>query len=763
MCSEAAGASPGHRGEIDCRAHLIVGGVSGLQNSGARRHALPNVSRSLQILALVVLLLILGATAQQLLQIRSAVLAQTEQQMARLDMVFAEQTGRAVETVDFVLRAIAALSAAKHHAPTHGELVEGHFVDQTQGVRQLSRIAVVDAAGRIVIAEPPTTDTELPPAGRALLGTIAHGDAPGPFISEPIRETDGAWHALMIRPIREDGRGLSGAVVAWINLAYFEDFYRSVELEDNGAIILHRRDGTVLARFPHSEKAIGTSFADLPPFKDILAHEMAGTVLMDSPIDGSTRVLAIRALKAFPLAVQVSVDEARALAGWRRQAWTFAFLALVACTIIVSQLLMLARRSREAEALAVEFRAASETAQTANIALREQMSERERAEAALRQAQRIEAVGRLTGGVAHDFNNLLTVILGNIDLIEASNQRGLTRIAERLMAMRGAAERGARLTGQLLAFAKRQPLVARAVDLNMLIHGMEGLLRSAIGARVGLHLDLAPGLWPALVDPTQIELVILNLAINARDAMPSGGDLTIVTANARLPPPDKPERPAAGDYVMVSVADTGAGMDPEVLARAFEPFFTTKPVGSGSGLGLSQVLGTARQSGGDASIDSKPGQGTIVRIHLPRATIPAPLAPGNPPVTSFAPSEHGMLLLVDDDEQVRTTTAEMLRSGGFTVAEATDGAEALDWLRREPRIAVMLTDVVMPGMNGVALAEAAHSVRPGIQILFMSGFADLAGVIGGETIATLIRKPFRQSELMAHVARGLQEHGTRAE
>ncbi|MBS0562283.1 MAG: hypothetical protein JSR21_19725, partial [Proteobacteria bacterium] len=474
-----------------------------MQNSGARRRALPTVSRSLQILALVVLVLILGATAQQLLQIRSAILAQTEQQMARLDMVFAEQTGRAVETVDFVLRSIAALSAAKHHAPTHEELVEGHVVDQAQGVRQLSRIAVVDAAGQILISEPPTKETDLPPAGRALLEKIAHSDAPGPFISEPVKSADGAWHTLMVRPIREHGRGLSGAVVAWINLAYFEDFYRSVELDDNGAIILHRRDGTVLARFPHAEKAIGTSFADLPPFKDILSHEMAGTVVMDSPLDGSVRVLAIRALKAFPLAVQVSVDESQVLARWRGQAWTFTALALVASGIIVSQLLMLARRSREAERLAGEFRAASESAQTANVALREQMAERERAEAALSQAQRIEAVGQLTGGVAHDFNNLLTVILGNIDLLEASAQKGVGgRMAERLVAMRGAAERGARLTGQLLAFARRQPLVARAVDLNALIRGMEGLLRSAIGGHIALHLDLAPGLWPALVDPT---------------------------------------------------------------------------------------------------------------------------------------------------------------------------------------------------------------------------------------------------------------------
>jgi signal transduction histidine kinase/ActR/RegA family two-component response regulator len=729
-----------------------------LPTTAQRKSGLPSVSRSLQVLALGVLVLIVGATAQQLLQIRSAILDNTERQMARLDMVFAEQTGRAVETIDFILRAgIDALQAQRVNDHPETAIVERQILRRMEGVRQVRRVAFADATGRIILSEPPVGIQELPTAGKNLFAKFAATTDAGLLISEPFQTPDGTWTALLGRAIRHpDSGAFEGAAFAWINLAYFEDFYRAVELNENGAIILHHRDGTVLARYPHSDKAMGSSFADLPPFRDVLSHSMAGTVLMESPIDGSIRVLAIRALKAFPLAVQVSVDESRVLEDWRRQAFIFTLLAVGASAVIVTQLLLLAQRSHEVEVLAGEFRAASEVAQQANSALREQMSERERAEAALRQAQRIEAVGQLTGGVAHDFNNLLTVILGNLDLVEATEGRD-PRTPERLVAMRGAAERGARLTGQLLAFARRQPLAARPVDLNGVVTGMDGLLRSALGANVRLRNRLADNLWPALVDPTQIELVILNLAINARDAMPAGGDIEIETGNVHLGAPKRAEEAAAGDYVMVRVSDTGTGMTPEVLTKAFEPFFTTKPVGAGSGLGLSQVFGTARQSGGDVTIESEPGRGTTVTLHLPRAPVdaaPAPPAPGAP---DAAGADSRLVLLVDDDAAVRRTTAELLRAQGFTVKEADGGRAALDCLQQEPDISVLVTDVVMPDINGVVLAETAREMRPRLAVVYMSGYADLAGLTGGAAIGRLVRKPFRPSELTEQIVEALSE------
>jgi signal transduction histidine kinase/CheY-like chemotaxis protein len=478
-------------------------------------------------------------------------------------------------------------------------------------------------------------------------------------------------------------------------------------------------------------------------------------MIIDSPLDGSERVLAIRALKAFPLAVNVSVDETQVLAGWRRQAWVFGTGALIVCGVLVSLMLLLASRSRLVESLLVEFRNAKEAAELANLRLVEQMEERERAEAALRQAQRIEAVGRLTGGVAHDFNNLLTVVLCNIDLLSRAARLD-QRASDLLTAMRAAAERGATLTAQLLAFARRQPLVPRPVDLNAVIAGMQDLLKSALGNAIGLETASAPDLWPAMADATQIELVVLNLAINARDAMPRGGVLAIETANTRVGPPQRAGEPSAGEYVAITVRDTGVGMSADVMARAFEPFFTTKAAGSGSGLGLSQVYGTARQSGGGVRIDSTPGDGTSVTIYLPRASAmadPAPL----PASLARPTASQGAVLLVDDDPAVRAATASVLADLDYDVREAGGGAEALDLLRRDSQIEVLLTDVAMPGMNGAELARLALGVRPLLTIVFMSGYADPEEITGALQRHRLVRKPFLPTELARQIEAALAE------
>ncbi|MBP1475194.1 PAS domain-containing protein [Frateuria sp. MAH-13] len=385
--------------------------------------------------------------------------------------------------------------------------------------------------------------------------------------------------------------------------------------------------------------------------------------------------------------------------------------------------------------------------EAANRQLRNQIEGRERVEATLRQMQRLEAVGQLTSGVAHDFNNLLTIVLGNLDLIEMTVDE--PKVRRRLELMRQAALRGATLTSQLLAFSRRQRLEPKVVDLNGTVQGMSELLRSTMGGSVAVAAHLQPGLWSALVDPTQIELVILNLAINARDAMPVGGSLTIETANATLAgEPRQPGEPAAGDYVAISVTDTGTGMSEEVRARAFEPFFTTKSVGKGSGLGLAQVLGFAEQSGGGVRIESRPCAGTTVRVYLPRAQAGAA-------ITELASDHHTpaeplaqrrVALLVDDDCAVRDVTAARLRQLGFDVLEAGSGGAALDLLDRSPQVDLLVADFAMPGMNGVEVAQQARARRPDLPVLFVTGYADqtaLAGV-GEERV---VQKPFRNDEL----------------
>ena len=700
-----------------------------------RLPGITSISRPILTLALVVALLVIGATVQQMFAVRSAILADTETQMARLDMVFAEQTGRAVETVDVILRdAIETLQRLRDAPPVNAAAYEDFLRRRIDGVRQISALAIADADGRIVYGSP-SAPRELTPDARQMLdGQAAHPEVALRF-SKPMRGADGKWTALMVRSIVGPDHKFAGMAIASLNLRYFEDFYKAVELTENGAILLHLRDGTVLARYPHDDSIVGTSYADLPPFKDILSHQMAGTVEMDSPVDGRRRVLAIRALKAFPLAVNISVQEDKVLAAWRNQTWYFSIIALIAAAAIIALLVQLARRSASIERV--------------NAELREQMAERERAEAALRQAQRVEAVGQLTGGVAHDFNNLLTVLVGNIDLIQTSGSQD-QRTGDRLAAMRAAAEKGATLTGHLLAFARRQPLLPRAVDLNGVVTGMRDLFESALGRRVQLETRLADDLWAALVDPTQIELVILNLVINARDAMPEGGLVTIETANRRRGPPARHEEPAEGEYVVVSVRDAGVGMTPEVQAKAFEPFFTTKAPGAGSGLGLSQVFGTARQSGGDVQIDSAPGKGTTVSVFLPRAEVAKQPQPSTQPAAMAMRSGSATVLVVDDDEAVRKTTVDVLGGLGYTVLEAADGASALALLARGGRVDALLTDVVMPGMSGPELARRVRASWPNLPVIFISGYADPEGV-AGEELGRLVRKPFRAADLQRQI------------
>jgi signal transduction histidine kinase len=732
-------------------------------NAARRPHWGPvSVSRSLQVLAIIVALLIVGATGQQLFASRAMIIADTTQQMSRLDMVFAEQTGRAVEGVDLILHnAIETLQSMRASPPVDASEYEDVLARRIAGVRQVSEVAIADPEGQVLYSSRGGTPGPLPPTARALVAAEALHPRPGLQFSEPFRRLDGKWAVLMLRPIIGADARFDGAALAFLNLSYFEDFYRAVELAEAGAILLHLRDGTVLARYPHNDAVIGQSYADLPPFKDILAHAMAGTVVMDSPVDGTRRVLAIRALKAFPLAVNISVSEDRVLAAWWRQVWTFAAIALGAAAVIFTLLLSLAQRSRQVEILLGEFRAAKETAEEAQQRLLEQMAERERAEVALRQAQRIEAVGQLTGGVAHDFNNLLTVLTGNIELMAKSATLDPVT-ADRLEAMRVAAERGSVLTGGLLAFARRQPLSPRPVDLNAAIDGMKGLLHSALGPRMTIETRSEPDLWPAMIDPTQFELVILNLVINARDAMPSGGPVTIETANVNRGPPEHAEDPAEGDYVVVTVRDTGIGMAPEVQARAFEPFFTTKPPGAGSGLGLSQVFGTARQSGGGVHIDSAPDKGTAISVYLPRAT-------GQAATTQLGSEEalepgtgEALVLVVDDDAAVLSTTTAILESIGYSVLQAESGESALELLDLERSIDLLLTDVGMTPMTGPELARQVERLYPTLPIIFFSGYTGSAGLTAGTSRRRLIRKPFTPTELRRQIEETLADVRARA-
>jgi PAS domain S-box-containing protein len=379
-----------------------------------------------------------------------------------------------------------------------------------------------------------------------------------------------------------------------------------------------------------------------------------------------------------------------------------------------------------------------------------------RVEAALAQAQKMELVGQLTRGLSHDFNNLLTTIIGNLEILiggaaATGRDRALAGAALR------AAERGAELTSHLLEFARRQPLKPEPVDLNRSVAALAGMLGSALGAMIRVELALTPDLPPALVDARQLDLVLLNLAINARDAMPDGGTVRIETRYARVDPPTRPEHPPAGEYLAVVLSDTGSGIGPDILDRVFEPFFTTKEPGRGSGLGLSQALAFVRQSGGGVRLDSRPGVGTTIAIYLPPAATPAQPAEARAPVAA-AKAAAGWrrrplsVLLVDDEPAVRETTAAMLSALGHRAIEAGSGQAALRVLAGRSDIEAVLIDYAMPEMNGAELAAQIRRTRPAMPILFITGFAAPAVLAGEHAAGRVLQKPFKPADLGAKLA-----------
>jgi PAS domain S-box-containing protein len=388
------------------------------------------------------------------------------------------------------------------------------------------------------------------------------------------------------------------------------------------------------------------------------------------------------------------------------------------------------------------------------------VTELKQAETQLAHAQKMEAIGQLTGGVAHDFNNLLTAILLNSDVLaDRMTDDRLRPLAE---ATRTAAERGADLTKRLLAFGRRQTLEPRPTDVNALVSGMEQLMRRTLGEHIAIEIRTAADLWPAKVDPGQLEAAVVNLGVNARDAMPQGGRITIETANVELDGSfamNADMKP--GEYVMVAVSDTGTGMPPDVVARAFEPFFTTKDVGKGTGLGLSMVYGFVKQSGGHARIYSEPGMGTVVRLYLPRSDVPAETTAARQRVTSELPTGGETILLVEDDPLVRKHTEGQLVALGYAVIAAENADEALACIDNGAKPDLLFTDIVMPGsMNGRELAERLRERWPLLKVLYTSGFSHgmLDTALDSQPVGKhLLGKPFRRRDLAAKVREVLDE------
>jgi signal transduction histidine kinase/CheY-like chemotaxis protein len=393
---------------------------------------------------------------------------------------------------------------------------------------------------------------------------------------------------------------------------------------------------------------------------------------------------------------------------------------------------------------------------TANARLKRAAADRAAAEAQLRQIQKMEAVGQLTGGIAHDFNNMLAVIVGGLDLARRKLHGSRREVEFHLDNAMEGATRAAALTRRLLAFARAEPLLPEAVAPAQLLENMLELVDRAIGEQITVHTDFAPDIWHVWADPTQFENAILNLAVNARDAMEGRGDLDICVDNVSLAEAETADLPA-GDYIRIRVSDTGSGIAPEHLDRVFEPFFTTKDVGKGTGLGLSQIFAFARQSGGDVTIASRLGDGTTVAIYLPRSAAAAEQASGHvaPRIRHAEPvargGEDAAVLVVEDDPRVSRSTVAALEELGYRPHPCASGREALAILKREPHIALVITDVMMPEMTGTELAAEVKRRRPDMRILFVTGYVGEAGDAGDLAGHAVLRKPFTVAALASSV------------
>jgi signal transduction histidine kinase/ActR/RegA family two-component response regulator len=525
------------------------------------------------------------------------------------------------------------------------------------------------------------------------------------FVSEPmLGRATGVDLFVMSRGRYLADESFTGSVTVSLIPAYFQNFHSDLAADEPGlAITMLREDGVILTRWPPVQEAPARLSPQGPVLSLIKSGHSSGRASGVSSVDGRERLLTFGQVGNYPVYLGTGMDMREITKRWMAEmAWLAAFGLPPLLGLFVAAR-MTFRRTRDALASAQK--------------LPEETITRRRAEEALRQAQKLEALGRLTGGVAHDFNNALMVISNNVFLLKRKHPDA---DGPQLESISRAISSATKLTRQLLAFSRRQALVPEHMRLQDRLPGMRDLLHPVLGSQIELGLEVAPDTRPILIDSAEFELALINLAINARDAMPAGGRFQITARDAAgdLPPP------LAGPVVMVEASDSGTGIDPDVLDKVFEPFFTTKPVGQGTGLGLSQIYGLCQRAGGLATIRSQPGAGTTVTLYFPAAAPQSGQAADPPRATGRHLGKR--ILLVEDNEEVAAALQPVLEAMGCSVTHLDRGAKARDWLQASAHlIDLLLTDVVMPGeMDGLALAQFARRTFPGLKIILMTGYAE---------------------------------------
>ena len=651
------------------------------------------------------------------------VLAHADEQLAASLTILSEHASKEFQSVDLMFASVDAILGhlSDEQIKANEEALHLQLSKLEKALATVDAIFVTDRNGHALVSSaifPLSADTSV--ADRDYFLAQTERDA-GTYIGavSQSRATKEQFFGVSRRRPARDGQ-FNGIITVSILPKMFSEFYKQLAGDTAASFSLAKSNGAILVRYPAAPAGV-TNFGPTSGFMLNVINRPEGGIVTTNSVDDVQRRIAYRKLGYSDLYVSDGLPTETIYSGWVRLMASHLIFGISATLFLFVLVLLTMRRTRA-------FYAEAER--------------RELAEQALRQSQKMEAVGQLTGGVAHDFNNLLTIIIGNLGIakrgvVEARAERALNN------ALVGA-ERAAQLTQRLLAFSRRQPLNPRVLDVNKLIVSISDLLARTLGENIELETIGSAGLWNVEADASELESTLLNLALNARDAMPEGGKLTIETSNAYLDDEycRQHEGLTAGQYVLVAVSDSGAGMSAETIDRAFEPFFTTKEAGKGTGLGLSQVYGFMKQSDGHVRSYSEPGEGTTIKLYLPRRYGDEAALSGDDDIGS----ERGRgetILIVEDDDGVRQYASEILRDLNYQVIEAKDSATALRLLDADKKFDLLLTDVVLPGKNGRELATEVENRRPRTKVIFMTGYSRNAIVHHGrlDPGTELIQKP----------------------
>jgi signal transduction histidine kinase/ActR/RegA family two-component response regulator len=717
--------------------------MAGWWPTGARGWSL----RTLLGLSIMILLLLFGWTAWRE---RTRTLDDAERTAVRTVAALHEHAVKVLETHELVLDEVSRQIEGRSWDEVERDAgLWRHLSQVNDRLEQVRAINLVDGQGRIRMSTSrfPAPDIQLD--DRDYFQAQKEHDA-GTYVSAPYdgRIVPDRLIGLSRRRPTADG-SFDGVIHIAVPVSYFTSFWEQFAPDIAHVIPLVRADGEVIARYPalHDLERLSTT----GPFLARALRAPQGTYTAVSPVDGVERLTAYTRIKDYPLYIGFSIETRAILAQWYRDTGLYALFSALAVLALIGMTAMAIRQYRTEQAAARRWQEVADR-------LTAEMARREQAEQALHQSQKVEAVGQLTGGMAHDFNNLLQAMASSLFLLGRKVPADTRALVDASMQ---AVERGTKLVKQLMAFSRRQKLEPRAVDLRDLVAGMATLLQKAVGGTNAIEVEMDRQLDPVMVDPNQTELAILNLAINARDAMPGGGRITIAARNVTVLQVDRDAVKAApGDYVVLSVTDTGTGIAPDVLERVFDPFFTTKEVRRGTGLGLSMVHGFVTQSGGAVEIESAPGRGTGVRLYLPKAEAGAEAPTAQRPEGAAASRAGETVLLVDDDALGRMGTAMALRELGYDVHEAGSGEEALAVLKRNSAVDLVITDYAMPGMTGAELARLLQDQHPRTKVMMITGYAASPLQEDAARVAALVHKPFRIEELAARVKAVLARAGS---